>query len=166
MDNLSFRIDDGVLKKKPLTRANTILTPTDRLWNMTQALRPKPQTCCTDNLQRQTSLDYPFFSNKSPAKNVLNYDWIWADRLQKTQANNTPWGKSYSVAAIYEPQLLSPKTAYAGSYHPPQKPWPGRYNWWWHPAFQKWFAITCAFFLTVLIMLLLRKLNTSKIKLT
>lgn len=185
MDNPAFQNDSGVLgqpPKKPLKRANSTLTPTNKLWHLTQAPQSKlcrcnsvlvPQTCCPEQVQGPNSIDYPFFAKKSPAKNILTYNSVWSknfwsnsfNRLHDSSPNfhKFPSSKAHSVATIYDPQFLTSKTAYSGSHslhHHHEEPWPGgRLDWWWHPSFQKAAAIFCVFILTLLMMILLGMYN-------
>uniref|UniRef100_A0A1B6LW04 SEA domain-containing protein n=1 Tax=Graphocephala atropunctata TaxID=36148 RepID=A0A1B6LW04_9HEMI len=175
MDNPAFHNDEGVPTRhprKPLARANSTLTPTTKSWHLTQAPRAKlcrcnsvltSKDCCADNSDPHadgpTSLDYPFFANKSPTKNILcdNSLWtkeFWSDSFSRLHDTSPPFLKfpasKSGVATIYDPQFLSSKFGYSGTHRSGDGSQGGQGPRWHSPTHQRLLALLCALLLTLL----------------
>lgn len=140
MDNPTFQSYPSVVNpaKKPLTRANSTLTPTNKSWRLTQMPKPKlcrcnsvlvPKNCCEDNTKNYmdgpASLDYPFFSSKLMAKNIISDNSLWTkefwsekyNRLHNSSPDFEKFPSSQTgVSTIYDPQFLSSKLGYSSSH--------------------------------------------------
>lgn len=140
MDNPAVLTYPSVVNppKRPLTRANSTLTPTNKSWRLTQMPKSKlcrcnsvlvPKSCCEDDaksyLDEPASLDYPFFSSKLMAKNIIsdNSPWtkeFWSERYNRLHSSSPDVEKFPSsqtgVSTIYDPQFLSSKLGYSSSH--------------------------------------------------
>lgn len=137
MDNPGFQNDGEALSKstkKPLSRANSVLMPTNKSWHLTQATRPKlcrcnsllvPKKCCLDEfgnkINKDPATDIPFFSKKSSPRIQTPLYTKWSDSFTRLYDGDTDFQKFTNespsksvISTIYEPQFLVSEHSYSG----------------------------------------------------